>query len=92
MANSNYNDSQLIEHDDELFIALKKEDWSCTQYPICKFISLEKLSSAYRMFVSMLDEVQIPSIREVALRDPNWNVASLEEIEALEKNNTYIHT
>lgn len=71
-------------------IALRKDVLSSTQHHTCKFISVEKLSHAYRVFVSRLDQVQIPPIIEVALQDPSRKAAAFEEIRALEKNNTWI--
>lgn len=59
--NLNHDNSPVTEHDDELPIALRKQVRSYTQHLICKFVSLEKLSPTYRVFVSMLDQVQIPS-------------------------------
>lgn len=36
-----------------------------------------------------LDQVQVPSSITEALKDPNWRSAAFEEIQALEKNNTW---
>lgn len=71
MLNLNSDDSPVVEHDVELPIALMKGVTPCAHHPICKFIFLEKLSPAYRVFVSRLGQVQIPSTIKVALQDPN---------------------
>lgn len=57
---------------------------------ICHFVSVQKLSPAYGAFVSRLNQVQVPSKIEDALQYPNWNAAAFEEIQALEKNNTWV--
>lgn len=39
--------------------------------------------------MSNIDQVQIPSNIQEALQDRNWNVATFDEIRALEKNDTW---
>lgn len=53
--------------------------------------SLANLSSDYRVFVSMLYQVQTPSTIEV-FEDPNCKAAAFEETWDLEKNNTWVPT
>ena len=44
----------------DLPIALRKGTWSCTQHPICNFMSYSKLSQRFKAGVATLDKIQIP--------------------------------
>jgi len=73
-------------------IALRKGKRQCTQHPINNFVSYEKLSPKYKAFVSTLSNIQIPKNIQEALAQSEWKKAILEEIHALEKNNTWEYT
>jgi len=56
---------------------------------IANYVSYESLSSTYKAFVASLQSVEIPRDWKEAKRDPKWKEAMLEELAALEKNNTW---
>lgn len=62
---------------------------SCTKYPMSKFVSYEKLSQMFSSFTTQLSLVEIPNNVQDALQVPEWKEAVLEEMRALEKNNTW---
>lgn len=86
------NNSDLDDSLDDRPIASRKEIRSCTQHSIGNFASVERFSPTYCAFLSNLDQVQILSSIDDALNDQNWKAAVLEEIKALEKNNTWCIT
>jgi hypothetical protein len=59
------------------------------KYPISNYVSSHKLSKSYASFVSQLSSISIPSNVQEALADPRWTEAMVEEMAALEKNNTW---
>ena len=73
----------------EVPIALRKGIRNCTKYPIARQISYDGLSNSHRAFISALDEEQIPKNIEEAMKHPKWRSAVMEELRALEKNNTW---
>ena len=52
-------------------------------------MSYNALSSGYRAFVTGLDKVHIPKNIQEALEVPEWRAAVMEEMRALEKNETW---
>ena len=52
-------------------------------------MSTQRLSKPLRAFTYTLSSCQIPSSVEEALSDPKWAQAIKEELEALQKNNTW---
>ncbi|KAG6491768.1 hypothetical protein ZIOFF_046706 [Zingiber officinale] len=70
-------------------IAFRKGDRSCTKHPISKFVSYSNLSSSLVTFCSQLSNVDIPKNVQEALQVPKWKEVVLEEMRALEKNNTW---
>ena len=52
-------------------------------------MSTQRLSEPLRAFAHTLSSCQIPSSVEEALSDPKWAQAIKEELEALQKNNTW---
>ena len=52
-------------------------------------MSYNALSSGYRAFVTGLDKVHIPKDIQEALKVPEWRAAVMEEMRALEKNETW---
>ena len=53
------------------------------------YVSYESLPSEFRAFVTTLQSVQIPKNWKEAKQDPRWKEAMLEELAALEKNDTW---
>ncbi|KAJ4703138.1 Retrovirus-related Pol polyprotein from transposon TNT 1-94 [Melia azedarach] len=80
---------EVPNNDLHLPIALRKGVRSCTSHPICNFVSYNGLSLGYHTFVSNLDKVQVPNSIHEALAIPEWKAAVLEEIRALEQNETW---
>ena len=70
-------------------IALRKGRRSCTQHPISNFISYTKLFSPFKAFTTGLSDVVIPRNINEALSTPQWKTAVLEEMKALEQNDTW---
>ena len=52
-------------------------------------MSYTALSSGYRAFVTSLDKVHIPKNIQEALEVLEWRTAVMEEMRALEKNETW---
>lgn len=73
----------------DLPIAVRKGVRSCTKHLISNFISYEKLSPTFRAFTCELIKIEIPRDIQEALRVPKWKEAVLEEMRALEKNQTW---
>ncbi|RVW31427.1 Retrovirus-related Pol polyprotein from transposon RE1 [Vitis vinifera] len=74
---------------DDLPIALRKQPRSCTLHPISKFVSDNALFAKCRAFTTNLDRIQIPKNIQEALEMLEWKEAVIEEIRALEKNETW---
>ncbi|XP_031130067.1 PR domain zinc finger protein 2-like [Ipomoea triloba] len=72
---------------DTLPIAVRKGKRSCT-YPISSFASYAQLSSVSCSFVASLDSVSIPKTVKEALSHPGWRTAMIEEMNALDHNDT----
>ncbi|KAL5779663.1 hypothetical protein ACOSQ2_010400 [Xanthoceras sorbifolium] len=80
---------ELPPNDLDIPIALRKGVKSFTQHSIYNFLSYKGLSSTYKAFVSNLQQIQVPNSIHEALKIPEWKTATLEEIRALEKNQTW---
>jgi hypothetical protein len=65
------------------------EDSTEDENDIANYVSYGSLSSTYKAFVASLQSVAIPRDWKEAKRDPKWKKAMLEELAALEKNNTW---
>ncbi|XP_073152035.1 uncharacterized protein [Henckelia pumila] len=76
-------------HDLDVPIAFRKGVRSCNKHPIFNFVSYSNLSSSFRVFTSTLSSVIIPRSIQEALNVPEWKAAVLEEIRALQQNNTW---
>ncbi|RVW91034.1 Retrovirus-related Pol polyprotein from transposon TNT 1-94 [Vitis vinifera] len=74
---------------DDLPIALRKQPRSCTLHPISKFVSYNSLSAKCRAFTTNLDRIQIPKSIQEAFEILEWKEVVMEEIRALEKNETW---
>jgi len=74
---------------DDLPNALRKERRSCVKYPISQFVSTEKFSMQHQSFLSAIDSIRIPTSVQEALKDENYIRAMNEEMNALERNETW---
>ena len=77
------------EDDLSIPIALRKGVKSCIKHPISHFLGYLKLSPQFKAFTVNLDSVAIPRDIHHALQDDRWKAIVLEEIQALEKNDTW---
>ena len=88
MVFENFPENNDANDDLNLAIALRKGVRSCTQHALCNYISYSGLPPNFRAFIANLDSVQVPTNIQEALNQPHWKNAVLNEIQALEKNNT----
>jgi hypothetical protein len=58
-------------------------------YPIQDFISYNRVSSAYRAYLSNITNKIEPTNFSEANQSPNWRKAMKEELQVLEKNDTW---
>ncbi|XP_022856635.1 uncharacterized protein LOC111377743 [Olea europaea var. sylvestris] len=86
---NSHSDSSPHESPDSRPIALRKGVRSCTNHPIYTYLSYRRLSPEYSVFVSSLNKIQVPNNIHEALEIPHWKAAIMEEVRALEKNNTW---
>ncbi|CAN1170498.1 Retrovirus-related Pol polyprotein from transposon TNT 1-94 [Linum perenne] len=104
MAVNNNNDSSNHENEVEvegfdeisqdnsdlhLPIARRKGVRSCTKYPIGRYVSYDNLSTPHQGFITTLDSVMVPKTIEEAMKSASWKKAVMEELHALEKNETW---
>ena len=89
LESGNENIHSSVYNDLYWLIALRKGTRKCTQNPISNFTSLHRLSSTYRVFITQMSSVEIPNAIQEALRDENWRKTINEEMQALEKNETW---
>ncbi|KAL4032338.1 hypothetical protein IC575_005409 [Cucumis melo] len=73
----------------DLPIALGKGTRSCTKHFISNYVSYENLSLQFRDFTASLNSTTIPKNIHIALESPEWKNVVMEEMKALEKNNTW---
>jgi hypothetical protein len=59
------------------------------KHDAAKFVSYERCSPSFKVFIASLDSISIPTKWEDAMKDPKWKAAMLEEMNALEKNKTW---
>ncbi|RVX02079.1 hypothetical protein CK203_025480 [Vitis vinifera] len=64
-------------------VAHRKGVRSCTQHPISKFVSYEKLSPNLRALITNLESIALPNCIQEALQHLEWRKAVNEEIQAL---------
>jgi hypothetical protein len=60
-----------------------------TKYPIANHVSTQRLSQPLKTFVHKLSSEHIPNTVQEALGNPKWNQAIIEEMAALQKNETW---
>ena len=80
---------ELELYDLDIPIGWRKGVRSCTKYSISNHLVYSRLSPNFRAFTARVDEVQIPRNINETLQIPNWERAVIEEMEALEKNDTW---
>ncbi|TYK16799.1 reverse transcriptase [Cucumis melo var. makuwa] len=73
----------------DLPIALRKGTRSYTKHSISNYMSYENLSLQFRAFTASLDSTIIPKNIHIGLECPKWKNVVMEEMKALEKNNTW---
>jgi len=74
----------------DLPIALHKGKMTChSKYSIANFVSYDLLSSTSRPLVASLDFIFVPKTMKIALNNPGWYGAMLEEIHTLEENHMW---
>ncbi|KAL0556978.1 hypothetical protein IC582_005496 [Cucumis melo] len=73
----------------DLPIALRKSTRSCTKHSISNYVSYENLSPQFRAFTANLNSTIISKKIHIALECSEWKNAVMEEMKALEKNNTW---
>ncbi|CAL9030740.1 unnamed protein product [Prunus brigantina] len=59
------------------------------RYAIAHYVSDHKLSPECKAFVTIMDNIKIPTRVEETFNDPKWAEAMNIEMEALQKNNTW---
>ncbi|PRQ17544.1 putative RNA-directed DNA polymerase [Rosa chinensis] len=60
-----------------------------SKYPVANYMSTRRLSKSYASFVNQISAVSVPNKVQDALGDPKWRKAMEEEMEALQKNDTW---
>ena len=58
-------------------------------HDIAQFVSYSQISPEHGAFIASLDTVSIPKCWQDARKDPKWEKAMVEELEALDKNKTW---
>ena len=72
---------------DDLPIALRKGRHQCV-HPISSFCTYNQLSSQSCSFIASLDSISLPNTFQEALSHPGWRSAMIEEMDALDGNDT----
>jgi len=62
------------------------------RYPIESYVSYSKISHRYRKTIAAIDNNTEPTSYEEAIKDKRWRQAMNEEVQALQKNNTWTIT
>ena len=80
----------LPEENLDLLIVLRKDTRStCNPCPIYNFLIYHYPSSSYHSFISFLSSVSLPKNLCEALDHPRWRQAMIDEMHALEHNDTW---
>ena len=74
--------------DDDLPIALRKGRCKCV-HPISSFCTYNQLSSQSCFFIAFLDSISLPNTFQEALSHPGWRSVMIEEMDALNGNDTW---
>ncbi|CAH9105932.1 unnamed protein product, partial [Cuscuta epithymum] len=70
-------------------IAIRKGVRECTKHPISNYVSYHNLSPKFKAFTTSITDDETPKTIHEALSIPKWREAVLEEMRALEKNQTW---
>jgi len=70
-------------------VALWKGVRSCTQHPIANILSYDRLSPGFRTSTVNMMSMSVPKDIHEALSKPEWKTEVEEEMNALNKNNTW---
>lgn len=62
---------------------------SKVRYPMNHYMSTHRLSQTNQSFVNQLSTISIPNSVQEALTDPRWKAAMNEEMDSLQKNQTW---
>ena len=81
------SESINIEFDEP--IATRKGVRTCTKHPISQYVSYNNLSPSFRAFTTSITDDETPKSIQEALGIPRWKEAVLEEMRALQKNETW---
>ena len=73
---------------DDLPIAIRKGKRQCV-HPISSFCTYNQLSFQSCSFIASLDSISLPNTFEEALSHPSWRSAMIEEMDALDRNDTW---
>ncbi|XP_038889224.1 uncharacterized protein LOC120079112 [Benincasa hispida] len=73
----------------DFLIALRKGTRSCTKYPMHSYLTYSNLVPEFKAFTTSLDTVMVPNDISVAMKKLEWRSAIMEEMRALEKNETW---
>jgi len=76
-------------NDSSSFAVPHSKGSSGTRYPLANYVTSTKFSPSYQKFLAALTRVVEPTYFHEAVQDPKWRQAMAEEIEALEKNDTW---
>ena len=79
--------SDPIQNDD-LLIAFRKGKQQCA-YPISSFVSYNHLLFSSCSFIASLDSISLPNNVREALSHPGWCSAMIDEMQALDDNDTW---
>ena len=88
LPDSFFNEPDLA-HDSDLDLPIALRKGKRNTYPISQFVSYSNLSKGHNTFLTTLDNFFVPKNIQEALEDPNWKLAVMEEMRALEKNRTW---
>nr|GEV67397.1 hypothetical protein [Tanacetum cinerariifolium] len=72
----------------DLPIALRKDKRTC-RYLVSAFVSYDGLSTSSSIFVAKLDSILVPKTVGEALAHSRWRTAMIEEMNALDHNDTW---
>jgi hypothetical protein len=70
-------------------VPARLKDYVGYKHNLAKYLSYERCSASFKNFIASLDSTYVPTDWKDAIKDPKWNAAMLEEMEALKKNKTW---
>ena len=59
------------------------------RYPITNYVTSANFSLSHQKYLATITKVVEPRFYSAAVKDPQWQKAMVEEIKALEDNNTW---